>query len=78
MGDIMMDNTVKFYPKNAAENPDNVLEQAIGVYDDMIIIGWDKDGNLDCRSSLNLTHEQVLWLITKFQHKLMNGDFSDD
>ena len=69
---------VKFYPKNAAEDPDNVLEQAIGEYSSVLILGWDKDDLMDCRSTTGLTHEQVLWIITKFQHKLMNGDYSED
>ena len=57
MGDI-----VKFYKKNAAENPDAVLEQAIGSYTDVLILGWDKDGLLDPRGSLGLTCKDILWL----------------
>ena len=41
-----MNNVIKFYPKNAAENPDNVLEQAVGAYDEVLIIGWDKNDEL--------------------------------
>ena len=73
----MSGNVVKFYPKNAAEKPDLVLEQAIGQYQDAIIIGWDKDGLLDARSSLGLSHDNVLWLIEKFKLKLLNGDYSE-
>jgi hypothetical protein len=73
-----MSNVVKFYPNNSAENPDNVLEQAIGEYSDVLILGWDKDDIMDCRASLGLSHEQVLWIIAKFKHKLLNGDYADD
>lgn len=66
---------IKFYPNDAASNPDNVLEQAIGEYESVFIIGYDKNGFTDYRSSTNLDHEQILWLISKFQHKLLNGDF---
>ena len=72
-----MGKIIKFYPDNAAENPDNVLEQAMGEYSDVLILGWDKDENMDCRASLGLSHEQVLWIITKFQRKLMNGDYAE-
>lgn len=34
-----MGGVVKFYPPNAAEQADNVLEQAMGVYSDVLIIG---------------------------------------
>ena len=70
-------NISKFYKKNAAEDPDVVLERAIGKYSSLLIIGWDKDDNLDCRSTTDLTYEQTLWLVSKFQHKLLNGDFSE-
>jgi len=73
-----MTNIVKFYPNDTAENPDNVLEQAIGEYDSVLILGWDKDEDMYCRSSTNLSHEQVLWLVTMFKHKLMNGDYAGD
>ena len=69
----------KFYPRNAAESADNVLEQAIGQYDQVLIIGWDKDGNLDARATLGLKDGgDVLWLIELFRHKLMAGDYQAD
>ena len=37
----MESNVVKFYPADAAKVADNVLEQAIGVYDEVLIIGYD-------------------------------------
>lgn len=73
-----MSNVVKFYPNGAAEDPDNVLEQAKGQYNEVLVLGWDKDDIMDCRSSTGLSHEQVLWIITKFQHKLMNGDYAEE
>lgn len=69
----MTGKIVKFYAKNAAENPDAVLEQAVGCYDDVLIIGWDKEGYLDPRANLNLTSAQVLWLIEVFKKNLLNG-----
>jgi hypothetical protein len=72
-----MTQVVKFYPKNAAQDPDNVLEQAIGQYDQVFIVGYDKDGNLDARASLGLKGADVLWLIEWFKHGLMNGDYAE-
>jgi len=71
-------NVVKFYPNNSAENPDSVLEQAMGVYEDVVILGWDADENMECRATLGLSQEQVLYIVTKFTHKLMNGDYREE
>lgn len=67
---------VKLYPKNAAKDADNVLEQAIGQYSEVLIIGWDKNGDFDARATLGLKDgADCLWLIEAFKFKLMNGDY---
>jgi len=71
-------SVVKFYPKNAADNPDNVLEQAVGEYSEVLIIGWDKGGFLDVRSNKGLQAKDCLWLIEQFKMKLIRGDYSDE
>lgn len=72
MGDI-----VKFYPNNAAEKIDNVLEQAIGQYDKAIIIGYDKNGHFDVRASLNFIQMDIIYAVDLFKHRLLNGDYSE-
>ena len=72
-----MSDVVKFYPKDAANDPDNVLEQAIGVYQDVLVIGYDKDGNLDARSSNSLADRaEIIWLIEAFKFNLMKGHYN--
>ena len=70
MGDVK-----KLYPKNAAEKADNVLEQAVGVYDQVLIIGYDHEGCLEVRSSTGLNFANLLWLAEAFKSKLINGDY---
>lgn len=70
-----MTNVTKFYPKDAAKNPDNVLEQAVGVYDEVFIIGYDKDGALDVRSSTNFTTASIVFALEVFKTKLFLGDY---
>ena len=71
-----MAEVIKFYPANAAENADNVLEQAIDAYKDVILIGWNKDGELEIRSTLGIKDgPQALWLIEVFKQKLVAGDY---
>lgn len=71
-----MGEVVKFYPEGAANNPDNVLEQAVGVYDQVFIIGYDKDGKLDVRSSLNFELSQIFFALGAFKFKVLNGDYA--
>lgn len=72
----LADNVEKLYPANASDNPDNVLEQAIGQYQDVFVIGWDKDGEMDVRSSSALADGgDILWLIEKFKSNLLNGEY---
>ena len=74
-----MSDVVKFYPADAAKEADNVLEQAHGAYDQVLILGWDKNGDLDARATLGLKNgADVLWLMETFKHKLLSGDFSAD
>ena len=74
----MTDKVIKFYKKDAALDPDAVLSQALGQYDSVIVLGWDKEGELDARASLNLDQADIHWLISVFKHKLLNGDYSPD
>lgn len=68
-------SVVKFYPKDAAKNPDAVLEQAVGAYDQVFVIGYDKDGQLDVRASLNFKIREVFFALDAFKWKVMNGDY---
>ena len=75
----MINNVVKMYPANSAEKADNVIEQAIGKFGQVLIIGWDNDGNLDARATVGLSDGgDMLWLIESFKTKLMNGDYVGD
>lgn len=71
-----MGQVIKFYPANAADEIDNVLERSVGQFNQAVIIGWDKDGYLDVRSCTSLNGSDVLWLIEVFKQKLLNGDYS--
>lgn len=70
-----MTNVVKFYPSGAAKNPDAVLEQAVGEYDQVCVIGYDKSGHLDVRASLNFKVREMFFAMDAFRFKVMNGDY---
>lgn len=71
----MADNVVKFYPHNAALNPDVVLEQAAGVYEEVLVIGYDKVGELDVRASLNFDVKSIFFALEAFRHQVLSGEF---
>lgn len=70
-----MSEVVKFYPANAAKNPDNVLELAVGVYEQVAVIGYDKNGKLDVRASLNFSCEEICFALDTFKFKVLRGDY---
>lgn len=74
----MADNVVKLYPANAAKKADNVLEQAVGNFEDVLLIGWDHNGDLDARATLGLDTSKLVWLMEVFKAKLIRGDYMDD
>jgi hypothetical protein len=57
--------------------PDRVLNGALGKLDAIILLGWDKNGEMYVASSTT-DHEMTLWLIEKFRHKLLNGDYGSE
>lgn len=73
-----MVDVVKFYPADAAKNPDNVLEQAVGVYDQVFVIGYDKDGILQVRSSTNFPVREIFFALEAFKFNVLNGDYAAD
>lgn len=73
----MSDNIEKLYTAEAAKDPNNVLEQAINVYDDVFVIGWDKEGALDVRASLGLDMANTLFMLELFKHRLLRGDYNE-
>lgn len=72
-----MTNLIQFPTKNAAIDPDVVLSEAIGSYESVVVLGWNKDGLLDLRASLNIDHKEVNWLMGVAQQKLLSGDYSN-
>lgn len=73
----MSQNVVKFHPRDAAKNPDHVLEKATGVYNQVLVIGYDKDGKLDVRASLNFKMKDIFFAMEAFKHKVFRGDYDE-
>jgi len=69
------EKVVEFFPANAAKDPDNVLKQAIGEYDEVLIIGVSND-NVTARASDGLAElAQIILIMELFKASLLHGDF---
>jgi len=62
-------DVVKLYP---AADPDEVLRQAIGQYDSVVVMGWNKDGAFSGRSSLNIEVAEILLLVEIFKAAILS------
>lgn len=64
-------SVIKF---RTAANPDDVLEQAVGNFQDVLILGWRKDDEtFEARCSADLTDAGLLYLIEIFKHEVIFG-----
>ena len=73
----MENNIIKFRDKNAAKDPDHVLEKAKGEYRDVIILGWTKDDYMGVRASYGMTTKEMVFLIDQFKHNLLDGKYNE-
>ena len=63
-----MSEIVKLYP---AADPDEVIRQALGVYESVVILGWTKEENFSGRSSLNLSAGEAMLLVELFKSAVL-------
>ncbi|MCP4057474.1 MAG: hypothetical protein GY738_09220 [Pseudoalteromonas sp.] len=69
---------VEFKTGEASLDADTVLEKAKDNYTSVLVIGWDKEGFLDVRSTNNMQQKDCLYLAQMFTHKLLNGDYAPE
>lgn len=73
-----MNNVIKFYPADAAKNPDNVLEQSVGVFSKVIVVGADKEDLLEVRASTNFTIGEIIMCLEQFKFNLLSGVYDTE
>ncbi len=74
----MTDNVVKPFTEKSGECPDAILEQAVGQYEQVLIIGWDKAGQLEARCTKGLVDSgELLRLLEKFKLNLLAGEYEE-
>lgn len=64
---------------NPAANPDVVLKEAMGDFDSVLILGYNHEGFMEARGSLNLIAKaDLLLLVENFKYALMSGAYDDE
>lgn len=67
-----MNNIVALRPE---KDPDYILQQGVGQYKDVLLLGYNKDGMLYPTASSDLTTAQIVLLIEQFKLNLLCGDY---
>ena len=76
-----MSNIIKFGENSTTEpeienTPDMVLDAAIGIYDDVMTIGYNKAGNIEVHTSSGIElQSQLFFLLEQFKHSLLSGEY---
>jgi len=73
MGDV-----INLHPGSASADPDDALESAVGVYDNVLIIGWNKKNELEVRGNSGIDRTMANWLIDQFKLNLLVGAYEED
>lgn len=71
----MTDNVVRFRPANEMEGADAVLERAQGIFDEVLVIGFNKQGEVEGRVTLGMTERDAVWMMEILKFAMMNGDY---
>ena len=71
----MKNNVIKFRSKNLAEDADDALETAKGIYEDVLMIGWDKENHMRVCATYSMSIEEMVFLIDQFKHDLLDGKY---
>jgi hypothetical protein len=76
----MSDNVkkVEFKTGELSIEPNKVLDEAKDNYTSLVVIGWDKEGFLDVRSTNNLDQKDCVYLSNLFTHKILSGDYAPE
>lgn len=67
-------------PETEVLTPNQVLQTAIDddSYSSVLVLGWDKNGEIDARSTLDLGAANLILLMQHFQFRIHRGDYMAD
>jgi len=59
-------------------DPDNVLQKAIGEYQEVVVLGYLKNGDFCFRAGGEANMAEVVYMLQTAIHKTMNGDYDTE
>jgi len=68
------DNVVDLFSDDEEITVDEVLEMSKGMFDSVIIIGYNTEGQVAVSTSPGLTSKDSLWLVEALKAVIMKGD----
>ena len=68
-----MGTVINLSDKEVRRTPDETLASANGEYKDLVIIGWDNDGDLSIHSNTGMLRKDVLWLIEQVKITVLDN-----
>jgi len=71
-----MGELLKVYPDNAQKDPDKVLQCAVGDFSEVIVLGFNKDGHIEGRVSLELNEMDAYYLLQALAADILSNKFS--
>lgn len=71
----MTDKVVSLVKAKPDLSADEVLENAKGQLETVLIIGYNHDGGLDVCASPDLDNANILWLVECFKQYLIDGSY---
>jgi hypothetical protein len=63
---------------NADEDPDNVLRQAIGELESVVVLGYDKNGGFFSTASKNIEMQEINMLADMLKDVIIKYIMNDD
>jgi hypothetical protein len=69
-----MSKVVNLFQKNAADDPDHVLEQAKGQFKQVVVLGLDFDDRFNAMSDNVMTIAECNWLADMLKKRLLESD----
>jgi hypothetical protein len=73
---MMSDNVVDLYTKDPIVSSDELIETSKGVYDEVMMVGWNKDGQMEIRLTSGMQDGgTILWLLENLKLRLLTGEF---
>lgn len=73
-----MADIIRLFPPGSARDADAVLEQSMHQFSEVLIIGYNKQGEFEARATLGLSAEAIIFLLQTMQYNIISGQYEDD